>query len=137
MQESYEDKIKRYNEKTDGHLQNWKKIRALVNFSKTIDDFKEWEALEFIIRFYQKGYLWESQEKLLDELLAYYKIDYTKWAVKDGWVKMQMINGFKCKRSSQQLEFWFQDLEEKKIEARYKWPVYSKLERYKLLQLRD
>ena len=136
MSESFECKIKTYKEKSPKHLQNWKKIKAIENFSKAHEDVKVWEELELLVRFYLKGYLWPSQEQLLDDILAYYKIDYTKWAVKDGWVKMQLINGFKQKKQHQQLELWFGNLEKKLIESREKNPFYSKLERYKLIQPR-
>lgn len=135
MPETFEDKIKTYNENSPNHLQNWKKIRALVNFSKTVESFPEWEALEFIIRYFFKGFLWLSQEMLLNDILNHYKIDYTQWAVKNAWVKMQMINGFKCKRNSKQLEFPFLDLDKKIIEGREKLALYSKLERHKLLHI--
>lgn len=118
------------------HLQNWKKIKALENFSKAQDDINIWEELEFLVRVYRKGFLWPSQEQLLNDMLDHYKIDYTKWAVKDGWVKMQLFHGSMQKNGSQQLEFWFPHLEQTKVEARYKMPIYSKLERHKLIQPR-
>ena len=136
MIETFEDKIKVYKDKSPNHLQNWKKIKALQNFSKSQEDVNIWEELEFLIRIYQKGFLWPSQEQLLDDMLAHYKIDYTKWAVKDAWVKMHLFRGFKQKNGSQQLELWFGDLDRKLIESRENSPIYSKLERYKLIQPR-
>lgn len=136
MSESFEDKIKVYKEKSPNHLQNWKKIKALENFSKSQEDLNIWEELEFLIRVYHKGWLWPSQEQLLDDMLTHYKIDYTKWAVKDAWVKMHLFRGFKKKRDHQQLEFWFDILERGEVESRSKLPIYSKLERHKLIQPR-
>lgn len=136
MSESFEDKIKSYKQKSPKHLQNWKKIKAIENFAKAHDDVNVWEELEFLIRIYRKGYLWEVQERLLDEMLAHYKIDYTKWAVKDGWVKMQLINGFKETAPHQQLEMWFDALERKKVDTRNNSPIYSKLIRHKLIHPR-
>lgn len=135
MHESFDDKIKRFKMMSPKHLQNWKKIKALENFSKAQEDINIWEELEFLVRVYRKGFLWPSQEQLLNDMLDHYKIDYTKWAVKDGWVKMQLINGHKI-NPHQQLEFWFPHLEQTKVEARYKMPIYSKLERHKLIQPR-
>lgn len=133
MEASFEEKAKTYKEKFPNVLQNWKKIRALVNYSKAVKEREVWEELESIIRFYLKGYLWKSQEALLDEILAHYEIDYTKWAVKDGWVKMQMYQGQKCPMGSNQLEFPFFDLDKKILEGRLEMPYYSKIERYKLI----
>lgn len=135
MHESLEERIKLFKMKSPKHLQNWKKIKALENFSKAQDDVNIWEELEFLIRVFRKGWLWPSQEQLLNDMIDHYDIDYTKWAVKDGWVKMQLINGHKINKH-EQLEFWFPQLEEKKMEARYKMPIYSKLERHKLIQPR-
>lgn len=61
MSETFEDKIKVYKEKSPNHLQNWKKIKALENFSKAQEDVKIWEELEFLVRVYNKGFLWPSQ----------------------------------------------------------------------------
>ena len=135
MSENLQERIKLFKTKSPKHLQNWKKIKALENFSKAQDDINIWEELEFLVRVFRKGWLWPSQEQLLDDMLAHYNIDYTKWAVKDGWVKMQLINGYKINQH-EQLEFWFPHLEEKKLEARYKMPIYSKLDRHKLIQPR-
>jgi hypothetical protein len=135
VSQSFEDQINVFKIKSPKHLQNWKKIKALENFSKSQDDINIWEELEFLVRVYKKGWLWPSQEQLLDDMITHYKIDYTKWAIKDGWVKMQLINGFKVNKH-EQLEFWFPQLEQKKLEARYKMPIYSKLERHKLIQPR-
>lgn len=136
MSESFEDKIKMYKANSPKHLQNWKKIKALENFSKAHEDVNVWEELEFLIRVFLKGYLWPSQEQLLDDMLSHYKIDYTKWAIKDGWVKMQLINGFKQKKQHQQLEMWFDGLERNRVNARYESPIYSKLIRHKQIQPR-
>lgn len=136
MSETFNDKIKVYKEKAPNHLQNWKKIKALQHYSMAQEDDSIWEELEFLVRVYNKGFLWPSQEQLLDDMLAHYKIDYTKWAVKDGWVKMQMYRGYKKKPNHEQLEFWFSDLEKKRVEARSKSPIYSKLARHKLIKPR-
>lgn len=69
-------------------------------------------------------------------MLAHYKIDYTKWAVKDAWVKMQHFRGVKQKKESQQLEIWFDEIERSLVEYRSKMPIYSKLERHKHIQPR-
>lgn len=130
--EFLENRIRIYEEKKAPDLQNWKKLWALVNFSSTVEDFKEWEALEFIIRFYMKGFLWEEQERLLDRFLEHYQIDYTKWAVKDAWVKMQTINGLKRPLRGNQMELPFFDLDKKRIEDRAKRSLSSKLIPYKL-----
>lgn len=124
-------KIKTYNEKSFQHAQNWKKIRALVNYSKAIDDFQEWEALEFIIRYFTKDYLDEAQESFLDYVLTKYGIEYDKWCYKTYWVKHQLQ---KKEKSQGQLEFFFPDLEQAQIEARSKMPLFSKLEPFKLFQ---
>ena len=136
MSDSFEDKIKTYKEKSPKHLQNWKKIKALENFAKAQDDVDIWEELEFLVRMYLKGWLWPSQEQLLDDMLAHYKIDYTKWAVKDAWVKMHHINGVKQKNGSQQLEIWMDSIERDLVAYRSKLPIYSKLERHKHFQPR-
>ena len=136
MKESFEDKIKTYKEKSPKHLQNWKKIKAIENFAKANEDTNIWEELEFLVRIYRKGYLWPSQEQLLEDMLDHYKIDYTKWAVKDGWVKMQLFKGFKHNPQHQQLELWFGNLERKKVDARNNSPIYSKLIRHKLIHPR-
>ena len=127
LEKGFETKIKTYNEKSFKHAQNWKKIRALVNYSQVIDDFKEWEALEFIIRYFEKDYLDEAQESFLDYVLTKYGIEYDKWCYKSYWVKKQM----KAKNISQ-LEFFFPDLEKAQIEARSKMPLFSKLEPFKI-----
>jgi hypothetical protein len=133
MQSDLESQIKLYNEKSSQHAQNWKKINALVNFSKTIDDFKEWEALEFIVRYFFRNYLDQEQEAFLDYVLAKYEIEYDKWCYKTYWVKKQ-FRGVMQKKKDQQLKFMFPDLEQKQLEARSKMPLFSKLENHKLFQ---
>lgn len=132
MAESFEDQIKTFNEKSPGHLQNWKKIWALANYGKTLEDYEEWECLEFIIRYFKKGFLWEELERVLDKLIEKYNIDYTKWAVRDGWVKMQEVNGYKIKPGCSQMELPFFDLDKKRIETREQFPLWSKIKRHKL-----
>lgn len=128
MQGNLESKIKTYNEKSFQHAQNWKKIRALVNYAKAIDDFAEWEALEFVIRYFNRDYLDDAQESFLDYVLMKYGIEYDKWCYETSWVKKQL----KAEKSEAQLEFFFPDLEKAQIEARSKMPLFSKLERFKL-----
>ncbi len=128
MQDNLESKIKTYNERSFQHAQNWKKIRALVNYSKAIDDFKEWEALEFVIRYFEKDYLDSAQESFLDYVLTKYGIEYDKWCYQTYWVKKQL------KKSEAQMEFFFPDLEQAQIEARSKMPLFSKIEPFKLYQ---
>ena len=82
MQDNLESKIKTYNEKSFQHSQNWKKIHALINYSKAIDDFHEWEALEFIIRYFTKDYLDPAQESFLDYVLTKYGISTTNGAIR-------------------------------------------------------
>jgi hypothetical protein len=130
MQDNLESKIKTYNERSFQHAQNWKKIRALVNYSKTIDGFKEWEALEFIIRYFEKDYLDEAQESFLDYVLSKYGIEYDKWCYRTYWVKKQI----KKAENEAQLEFFFPDLEKSELEARMKMPLFSKLIPFKLYQ---
>jgi hypothetical protein len=132
MEGNLETKIKTYNEKSFQHSQNWKKIRALVNYSKTIDDFEEWEALEFIIRHFNKCYLDGPQEAFLDYILMKYNIHYDQWCYKTHWVERQFLK--KREKETGQLELPFLDLEEKRHEAWKKMPIYSKLERHKLIQ---
>ena len=131
MQSNLESKIKTYTEKSFQHAQNWKKIRALVNYSKAIDDFQEWEALEFIIRYFTKDYLDEAQESFLDYVLTKYGIEYDKWCYKTYWVQKQTK---KSNDQYSQIEIFFPELEKAKIEARSKMPLFSKLEPFKLLQ---
>ena len=133
MECNLETQINTYKEKSENHGQNWKKIQALVNFSKTIDDFEDWEALEFIIRHFMKAYLDVHQEVFLDYVLEKYDIEYDKWCYKTHWVKKQMK---KFTGNCGQLTFKFPDLEQKKIQARSKMPLFSKLEPYKLYQPR-
>jgi hypothetical protein len=128
MQDNLETKIKTYNEKSFQHAQNWKKIRALVNYSKAIGDFAEWEALEFVIRYFQRDYLDQAQESFLDYVLAKYGVQYDKWCYQTPWVKKQI------KKEESQMEFFFADLEKAQIEARSKMPLFSKLERFKLYE---
>jgi hypothetical protein len=132
MQGNLESKIKTYNERSFQHAQNWKKIRALVNYSKTIDDFDEWEALEFIIRYFNRSYLDSEQESFLDYVLEKYAIEYDKWCYKTHWVRHQFLR--KAEKDHGQLHFFFPDLERQQIEARSKMPLYSKLEAHKLIQ---
>jgi hypothetical protein len=129
MQDNLESKIKTYNEKSFQHAQNWKKIRALVNYSKAIDDFKEWEALEFIIRYFEKDYLNAAQESFLDYVLSEYGIEYDKWCYRTHWVQKQTK---KSHDAYAQIEMMFPELEKAKIEARSKMPLFSKLEPFKL-----
>jgi len=131
LESHLETKIKTYNEKSFQHAQNWKKIRALVNYSKTIDGFKEWEALEFIIRYFEKDYLDEPQESFLNYVLSKYGIDYDKWCYRTYWVKKQ----FKKAENEAQMEFFFPDLEQAQLEARLKMPLFSKLVPFKLYQI--
>jgi hypothetical protein len=126
MQDNLENKMQTYNEKCFQHAQNWKKIRALVNYSKTIEEFKEWEALEFIVRYFERDYLDQAQESFLDYILMKHDIEYDKWCYRTYWVKKQM------KKCEGQLKFFFPDLEKEKIEARSKMPLFSKLERFKI-----
>lgn len=133
MKEILEDQIKTFNEKKNSHTQNWKKIRALVNFSKTVENFNEWNALEFIISYFAKGFLDPEQEAFLDYILRKYKLDYTKWCYKTLWVKNQIAA--RKPKQVDQLHFWFQGYEEKKYEDRLKFPLYSKLERHKQIKL--
>ncbi len=132
MTQDLETQIKLYNKNSENHSQNWKKIQALVNFSKTIEDFEEWEALEFVVRYFFKSYLDAHQEAFLDYVLAKYDIEYDKWCYKTYWVKKQ----FKKKLPGEigQFTFKFPDLEKKKLEARSKMPLFSKLEPYKTFQ---
>src|ERR1700691_649639 len=95
MQSNLETKIKTYNERSFKHSQNWKKIRALVNYSRAIDDFREWEALEFVIRYFEKDYLDEAQESFLDYVLEKYGIEYYKWCYKTYWVKAKQTQATK------------------------------------------
>lgn len=133
MSGGIEERINIYNQKKEIDRQNWKKIQALINFAKANVNAKIWEELECLIRFYLKGFLWDSQQALLDEMLVRLGIDYTHWAVKDGWVKMQIYNGFKGALGATQLEFLFLDLEKERIKDREKMGVSSKVERYKHL----
>ena len=136
MEGSFESKIKTYNEKAFDHRQNWKKIRALVNFSQTLKKFDEWNALEFIIRYFAKGFLRPKQQELLDDTLNLYGIDYTLWCIKTPWVKNQIAAcQEKGVQKAQQLYMWFPELEKKREEDRLKMPLYSKLEKYKQIQL--
>ena len=130
MQDNLESKIKTYNERSFQHAQNWKKIRALINYSKAIDSFAEWEALEFIIRYFNKDYLDEAQEAFLDYVLMKYGIEYDKWCYQTPWVKKQL----KAENKTTQFEFFFPDLEKSQIEARSKMPLFSKLERFKIYE---
>lgn len=132
MQDNLESKIKTYNEKSFQHAQNWKKIRALVNYSKAIGDFYEWEALEFIIRYFERDYLDSAQESFLDYILAKYGVEYDKWCYQTSWVKHQYVK--KAEKEHGQLEFFFPDLEKDQIEARSKMPLFSKIERFKIYQ---
>lgn len=132
MQDNLESKIKTYNEKSFQHAQNWKKIRALVNYSKAIDDFKEWEALEFIIRYFEKDYLDQAQESFLDYVLMKYGIEYDKWCYQTHWVKAKQKLAAK---TPAQMEFLFPDLEKAQIEARSKMPLFSKIERFKIYDI--
>jgi hypothetical protein len=132
MQDNLESKIKTYNEKSEKHAQNWKKIRALVNYSKTIKDFDAWNALEFIIRYFERSYLKPYQETLLDAILDDYGIEYDKWCYKDSsWVQKQFLKTRETQRG--QLELPFPDLEKRRYESWKKSPVYSKLESHKLI----
>jgi hypothetical protein len=131
MEDNLETKIKTYNQNSWKHSQNWKKIQALVNYSKTIEDFAEWEALEFIIRYFTKSYLDDHQEAFLDYVLMKYNIEYDKWCYKTHWVQKQFLK--KAEIESGQLTFFFPDLEAKQLEARSKMPIYSMLERHKLI----
>lgn len=135
MQDNFESLLKNYKEKNPKHCQNWKKIRALVNFSKTIDDFEEWKALEFIVHFFHKGFLDDEEAKFLEHVLKKYNIDYTQWCTLTPWVKNQIAARKASQNQPQQLYFWFPDYESKKISDRFKYPVYSNLERYKQIQL--
>ena len=132
MEDNLENKIKNYNQNSEKHSQNWKKIRALVNYSKTIRDFDAWEALEFVIRYFQRSYLKPYQEVLLDAILDDYGIEYDKWCYKDHpWVQKQFIKA--REKEEGQLELPFVDLEKRRYESWKKMPLYSKLERHKLL----
>lgn len=128
MQDNLETKIKTFNERSFQHAQNWKKIRALVNYSKAIGDFSEWEALEFIIRYFQKDYLDDAQESFLDYVLMKYAVEYDKWCYQTHWVKKQI------KKQESQMEFFFPNLEKAQIEARSKMPLFSKIERFKIYE---
>lgn len=129
MKDNLESKIKTYNERSFQHAQNWKKIQALVNYSKAIDDFQEWEALEFIIRYFTKDYLDQAQESFLDYVLTKYGIEYDKWCYKTCWVQKQTR---KSHDEYAQIEIPFPDLEKSQIEARSKMPLFSKIERFKI-----
>lgn len=131
MQDNLENKIQTYNEKSFQHAQNWKKIRALVNYSKAVEEFDEWEALEFIVRYFQRDYLDQVQESFLDYILMKYEVDYDKWCYKTHWVKKQFKKS-ELSGNSVQLTIPFPDLEQAQIEARMKMPLFSKLERFKL-----
>jgi hypothetical protein len=142
MRMSLDQLLNAYNQNKDSHRQNWKKIQALHNFAKAKlsaqkpKDIKVWEYLELFIRAYEDRFIWEEEERLLDKILQDYEIDYAKWAVKDAWVKQQLVNGFKCPRGSNQMEFLFLDLDKERIASREKMPLWSKLERYKMIQPR-
>ena len=129
MEDNLESKIKTYNERSFQHAQNWKKIRALVNYSKVIDSFDEWEALEFVIRYFNRDYLDDAQEAFLDYVLTKYGIEYDKWCYQTHWVKSKQKIATKAPA---QMEFFFPDLEKAQIEARSKMPLFSKIERFKL-----
>jgi hypothetical protein len=129
MQDNLESKIKTYNEKSFQHAQNWKKIHALVNYSKAIDDFQEWEALEFIIRYFAKDYLDQAQESFLDYVLMKYGIEYDKWCYRTHWVQKQTK---KSHDQYSQIEIPFPDLDKAHIEARSKMPLFSKIEHFKI-----
>jgi hypothetical protein len=131
MQDNLESKIKTYNEKSFQHAQNWKKIHALVNYSKTIRDFDAWEALEFVIRYFERSYLKPYQEALLDAILDDYGIQYDKWCYKDHpWV-LKQFNKAREKEGGQ-LELPFIDLEKKRYESWKEMPLFSKIERFKI-----
>lgn len=131
MQDNLENKIQTYNEKSFQHAQNWKKIRALVNYSKTVVDFDAWEALEFVVRYFNSSYLKPYQETLLDAILDDYGIEYDKWCYKDSpWVQKQFIKA--KEKEGGQLELPFVDLEKRRYDSWKKMPLHSKLERFKL-----
>lgn len=133
MSLTFNEKLQTYNRKEFKKVGNWKKIRALVNYSKAISNVDIWEELEFAIRSFLKGFLWESQEMLLDEILAHYRIDYTQWWEEGAWKRMQLKNGVKRGIRGNQYEIWFEELEQKRIQDRSKRPLYSKLDAYKTL----
>ena len=131
MEDNLESKIKTYNERSFQHAQNWKKIHALANYAHSLDKFSDWEPLEFMIRYFSRGYLDEAQETFLDSLLARYGVDYDKWCYKDHpWVKRQFLK--KREIESGQLEFPFHELDQAEMEARSKMPLFSKIVAFKL-----
>lgn len=132
MPENLESAIKTYNEKSPNHSQNWKKIRALVNYSRTLYDMREWEALEYLIRYFSSHFLDEEDEVFLNKVLKRYNIEHLEWCYLTPWVKNRIASAGKKKYSPQQLHMWFPELELNKVEARSKTPLCSKLERHRI-----
>lgn len=136
MAENLESAINTYNEKKTNHLQNWKKIKALVNYSRTLCDMREWEALEYLVRYFSTHFLSDDDENFLNSILKRYNIDHLDWCYLTPWVKNRIAGAGKLRYSPQQLHMWFPELEIKKFEDRSKSPIYSKLERHKLIHPR-
>lgn len=79
-----------FSNKNYQHEINRKKLSALINFSESLDSFKDWQALEFITNWLEQEFLDSEGERFLDHLLQKYGINYLDWACKSYWVKNQI-----------------------------------------------
>jgi hypothetical protein len=104
--------IEEFSNKYYSYEINKKKLSALINFSESLDSFKDWLALEFITVWLDKEFLEREEEIFLDHLLVKYGINYLDWSYKSMWVKNQIAS-----RRTHQQAFYFEDLEEARMQA--------------------
>lgn len=82
--------LQEFSNKNYQHEINRKKLSALINFSESLDSFKDWQALEFITNWLEQEFLDSEGERFLDHLLQKYGVNYLDWATKSYWVKNQI-----------------------------------------------
>lgn len=82
--------LQEFSNKNYKHGINRKKLSALINFSESLDSFKDWQALEYITNWLEQEFLDSEGERFLDHLLTKYGINYLDWSCKSYWVKEQI-----------------------------------------------
>ena len=122
----------KYKDLFETHQRIHQKICALSNFSETLENFPEWGALELAMSYFKKGQSDPEIEEFLDYLLRKNDIYYLDWAYKTPHLRHKIAERF---RAREQLHFFFEDLERKKLEEWRNSPIPSFIKKHEYLRL--
>lgn len=83
-----------------------KKLKAIRNFVRTVENFKDWEPIEYAFRYSKRKFLTKTMQLLVDSVLEEYQIEYLDWCCETIWVKAEISSN----KKHMQCVLPFQDL---------------------------